>query len=98
MNKFLMTAACCVLLGGSAQAMSSDDCLSMWKTADTNADGILNGAEADRFSAALRTAGKTVDDKGTMTEAAFMDNCKTDVFVMASAEAGAPLKGANSFT
>ena len=98
MNRFLMAAACCLPLTGPAAAMSSDDCTSMWKTADTNSDGMLNGAEADRYSAAMRTAGKTLDSNGTMNEAAFMDNCKADVFAIATAETGAPLKGANSFT
>ena len=98
MNRVLMAAACCLPLTGPAAAMSSDDCTLMWKTADTNSDGMLNGAEADRYSAAMRTAGKTFDANGTMNEAAFMDNCKADVFAIATAETGAPLKGANSFT
>ena len=35
---------------------------------------------------------------GKIDQAAFMDACKADVYAPAKADAGAPLKGANSFT
>ena len=69
----------------------------MWKQADTNADGALSGAEADRYAASMRVASKTVDGD-TINEAIFLENCKADVFATAAVDEGAPLEGANSFT
>ena len=37
-------------------------------------------------------------EDGVITQAAFLENCKSDVFVTAAVEEGAPFKGANSFT
>jgi hypothetical protein len=35
---------------------------------------------------------------GKLTQVAFMEACKADVYAPAKVDAGAPLKGANSFT
>ena len=69
----------------------------MWKQADTNADGALSGAEADRYAASMRIANKTIAGD-TIDETVFLENCKTDVFTTAAVDEGAPLEGANSFT
>ena len=70
----------------------------MWKQADANSDGSLSGAEANRYSASMRVRDKTVPSDGTISKAAFLENCKSDVFTTAAVDAGAPLEGANSFT
>ena len=36
--------------------------------------------------------------EGWITQSGFMDACKADVYSARKPEAGAPLKGANSFT
>ena len=70
----------------------------MWKQADANNDGSLTGAEASRYAAWLRVKDKTVPADSTISEALFLENCKSDVFTTAAVDAGAPLEGANSFT
>jgi hypothetical protein len=79
-------------------AATDADCTAMWVQADTNGDGTLSGAEADRYSAWMRVANKTVPENGTITQAVFLENCKSDVFATTAVEEGAPFKGANSFT
>ena len=83
-------------LSTPVMALTDEECAAMWKSADANADGMISGAEADRYAAAMRVANKTVPD--SLDQAAFIDNCKADVFTTASTEEGAPLAGANSFT
>ena len=70
----------------------------MWKKADANADGVLSDAESTRYVALMRIGNKVYATEGKITQAEFMDACKADVYAPRKAEAGAPLKGANSFT
>jgi len=70
----------------------------MWKKADVNNDGVLSDAEAQRYSAAMRVAEKKLPANGKFDRTAFLDACKADVFIPRKVDAGAPLKGANSFT
>jgi hypothetical protein len=90
------------VIGGSltlpAYAATEAECQDMWKKADTNNDGVLSDAEAQRYSAAMRVAEKKLPSNGKFDQAAFLDACKADVFSQREADAGAPLKGANSFT
>lgn len=79
-------------------AATDADCAAMWVQADANGDGTLTGIEADRYSAWMRIANKSIPEDGVITQAAFLENCKADVFVTAAVEEGAPFKGANSFT
>ena len=97
--KYIFLAATALLgLSGPALAMSDADCATMWTQADANADGMLNGAESDRYAAWMRSAGKTVADDGSISQAVFTENCKADVYTTAAVDEGAPLSGANSFT
>jgi hypothetical protein len=98
MKAIFLTAAACLFVGGPAFAMTDAECNTMWTQADANGDGMLNGAEADRYMAMMRVANKTMVADGTMTETLFQENCKTDIFKTASVDEGAPLEGANSFT
>src|SRR6185503_18453546 len=98
MKKLFLIATGCLFLPAPAFAMTAEECTTMWKQADTNADGTLSGAEADRYAASMRVANKTVSKEGTIDEATFIENCKADVFTTAAVDEGAPLEGANSFT
>ena len=90
-----MVAAC---LAVPAYAATDAECQDMWKRADANRDGVLTDTEASRYVAALRVADRKLPADGRFTQAAFMDACRTDVFAPRRTDAGAPLKGANSFT
>jgi len=89
-------AATCVAM--PAYAATDAECNDMWKRADTNADGVLSDVEAQRYAAALRVREKTVPADGRINQATFIDACRSDAFAPRKADAGAPLKGANSFT
>jgi hypothetical protein len=100
MNKLISAAvgACALMFTSSiASAMTDAECLTAFKTADTNADGALSDAEGRRYFAAMRVAQRPVA-ADSMTQAAFMENCKADVFAAAATDAAAPLPGSNSFT
>ena len=81
-----------------AYAATDADCQAMWTKADVNKDGVLSDAEAMRYAAAMRVRETKMPTDGKLTQAAFMDACKADVYATAKVDAGAPLKGANSFT
>ena len=90
-----LTATCFVL---PAYAASEADCETMWKKADVNNDGTLSDTEAMRYAAAMRVHEYKMSADGKVTHANFLDACKTDVYAPKKIDAGAPLKGANSFT
>jgi hypothetical protein len=98
MRQLFLMATSCLFLSAPAFALTDEECTAMWKQADTNADGALSGAEADRYAASMRVANKSVAGAGTINEAIFLENCKADVFTTAAVDEGAPLEGANSFT
>lgn len=79
-------------------AASEGECRAMWKATDLDDDGVLSDAEARRYAAAMRVRDMKVPDDGKLTLASFLAACKADAYVPAKADAGAPLKGANSFT
>ncbi|MEQ1696971.1 MAG: hypothetical protein ABL901_14135 [Hyphomicrobiaceae bacterium] len=93
-----VACVCASLLSpATAFAMSDADCAAAWTKADANTDGKLTESEGARYYAGMRVANKPVTD-GALTKEAFAENCKADVFAMATPTAGAPLEGANSFT
>ncbi len=101
MNKksaLAVLAACCVAMPGAAFAASEADCAAQWKSADGNNDGVLVGPEADRYLAYYRVRAQVTPADGRITQDAFMQACKSDVFMAKAPEPGAPVKGANSFT
>lgn len=97
-SAFAVLAACCVAMPGIALAASDADCAAQWKSADGNSDGVLVGPEADRYLAYYRVRAQVTPAEGKITQDAFLQACKNDVFMAKAPEAGAPLKGANSFT
>jgi hypothetical protein len=90
-----LAAACAAL---PAYAATDAECTAMWKKADVNNDGMLSDTESMRYAAAMRVRETKLPTDGKLTQAAFIDACKADVYTMAKVDAGAPLKGANSFT
>ncbi len=90
-----LTATCFAI---PAFAASEADCEAMWKKADVNNDGTLTDAEAVRYAAAMRVHDYRVSADGKIAHANFIDACKSDVYAPKKIDAGAPLKGANSFT
>lgn len=81
-----------------AYAATDAECQAMWTKADVNKDGVLTDAEAMRYSAAMRVHDKKLGADGKLDQAAFVEACKADVYMMRKTDEGAPLKGANSFT
>jgi hypothetical protein len=100
MKRLMMAAlacACTGLLSHTAQAMTDAECAAEWSAADRNKDGFISVDEGARYYSALRIADKTVAD-GKLNQTDFMTNCRAGVFDKRNVDAGAPLKGANSFT
>lgn len=98
MKKLIMAvavAATCFSI--PAYAATDAECQAEWTKADVDKDGTLSDSESMRYSAAMRVHDKKMAD-GKLDKASFMEACKGDVYMMRKADAGAPLKGANSFT
>ena len=92
------SVACLFMLPPTlASALSDAECTVEWKKADAKNAGVLSEADANRYFAAMRVAGKPVAD-GKMTQAQFLEHCKAGLFTATKVEAGAPLTGSNSFT
>ena len=99
MTRFVAIAALAAIgFAAPTWAASDVECQDMWKKADADADGVLSDAESTRYIALMRIGNKVYATEGRITQAEFMDACKADVYAPRKAEAGAPLKGANSFT
>jgi len=99
MRKLLVAAALAASCAAvPAYAATDAECTAMWKKADVNNDGMLSDIESTRYAAAMRVRDTKMPPDGKLTQAAFMDACKADVYMMPKIDAGAPLKGANSFT
>lgn len=94
---WLIAAVGVAMTGTPAFAASESECISAWTKADANRDGFIQESEAARYFAALRVAGKQVNN-GQITQAVFVEHCKSGLFTTAKTEPGAPLPGANSFT
>jgi hypothetical protein len=89
-------AATCLAL--PAFAATDAECQTMWNKADANNDGVLSDTESLNYAAAMRVKDYKMTADGKLTQAAFIDACKADVYMPRKADEGAPLKGANSFT
>jgi len=99
MRKMMLVAATAVACAAMPVYAASDaDCQAMWTNADVNKDGVLSDAEAQRYAAAMRVHDEKAKVDGQINQASFLEACKADVYAPRSADAGAPLKGANSFT
>jgi hypothetical protein len=81
-----------------AYAATDADCQAEWTRADVNKDGMLSDSESMRYTAAMRVNQSKMAADGKLDKAAFIDACKSDAYAVRKTDAGAPLKGANSFT
>jgi hypothetical protein len=95
---FALAAVAAYVAGAPAFAATDAECQDMWKKADANSDGNVTGGESIRYTSFMRVAGMTVVTEGTITQVEFMNACKADAYKARQADAGAPLKGSNSFT
>jgi hypothetical protein len=100
MKKLLVAAALAATCAAALPAYAATDaeCQAMWTKADVNKDGTLSDTEAMRYAAAMRVREAKMTADGKIDQAAFMEACKADVYAPRTADEGAPLKGANSFT
>src|SRR5665213_3836233 len=99
MRKLLVVAALAATCTAvPAYAATDAECQAMWTKADVNKDGTLSGPESTRYAAAMRVHDKQMTTNGNLDQASFMQNCRGDVYRMHKTDAGAPLKGSNSFT
>jgi hypothetical protein len=99
MRRLLVVAALAATCAAMpAYAATDAECQAMWTKADVNKDGVLSDAESTRYAAAMRVRETKMSTDGRITQADFMNACKSDVYMPRKADAGAPLKGANSFT
>lgn len=94
----LVAAAAVACAAMPAYAANDAECQAMWTKADVNKDGVLSGAESARYQAAMRVHDEKAAVDGHLDHTAFLEACKADVFATRQTDAGAPLKGANSFT
>jgi hypothetical protein len=92
------TAAVAAMFALPAFAATDSECQDMWQKADVNHDGNLSDNEAQRYLAMMRVREHKLPPNNSLDRAAFLEACKGDVFAPQKADAGAPLKGANSFT
>ena len=92
-----MAASAIGVVTHSALAMTETECSAAWSAADKNRDGFISMDEGARYYAALRVADKRYEE-GKLNQTDFMTNCRAGAFDRRQIDAGAPLKGANSFT
>jgi hypothetical protein len=100
MRKYFAVAVIVAVTGVGLPAVAATDaeCQAMWKKADANKDGQLSDAEAQRYLAMMRVRERTLPADNRLDQAAFMNECKANVFVAQKLDSGAPLKGMNGFT
>ena len=100
MKKFVAVAAVVAgaFLSVPAVAATDAECTDMWKKADANSDGTLSDNESIRYVALMRVGNRTMAAEGRITQAEFMEACKSDAYAERANDPGAPLKGSNSFT
>ncbi len=95
---FTATAiASLLVLASPAVAMTDAECAASWTKTDVNKTGSVDETAARQYFAMLRVAGKPITE-GNLTQAMFLEHCKSGHFDAAMVEPGAPLEGANSFT
>ncbi len=93
-----LAVAAASIVATPALAATDAECQDMWTKADSDKDGKLTGMEGVRYIAFMRINDRMLVTEGTVTQAEFMQACKADTYKPRQNDAGAPLKGANSFT
>jgi hypothetical protein len=68
------------LLAGSAEAATDQECQSLWKTLDVNANGALEATEDTRgYSAAMQKSGVHLANPSVVSRDEFLGYCKTSI-------------------
>lgn len=81
----------------AAQEANAQSCEAQFATWDVDGNGVLSEAEAPAIFARARLEGLTIAESG-YAKAEFLTACTENRFAPQTAETGAPLEGANSFT
>ena len=99
MKKIMTVVAVTAWMAVPAFAATDAECDAMWKNANKSGSGVLTESEAMRYTAAMRVREyKMMPTDGKVTRDVFINACKADMYAPRTADSGAPLKGANSFT
>jgi hypothetical protein len=84
MNAFKTALAAAAILAlpmtAAHAAMTAEQCAAMFKTADTNADGMLGAGEAEKYETAMSTTDMKVAAAGTVTMDEFNKSCMAGTF------------------
>lgn len=88
-------AALATLLGAPAWGLSERACSEFWTKADADGDGMLKGAEASGYLAAIRRDGRIAPDNGHIGRPRFMQQCRAGVYA-ARGDPKAPLTEAQA--
>jgi hypothetical protein len=97
-NLIAVAALAATCLSLPAFAASDAECNAMWNGIKKSNADVLTESESMRYAAAMRVRDYKLPADGKLTRAVFLDACKADVYAPQTADSGAPLKGANSFT
>lgn len=81
---------------GPAFALTDAECQANWTKLDAGGAGYVTAEQAASIYAGARVAGQAPGDR--ITKQQYLDWCKAGHFNLRATDAGAPLKGANSFT
>mgnify|MGYP001769712924 FL=1 len=84
------------LAASPAFALTDAECEANWTKLDAAGAGYVTPDQAASIYAGARVAGQTPGDR--VTKQQYLDWCKAGHFNLRATDAGAPLKGANSFT
>lgn len=99
-NNFILgvtaLAFCTFSISASAKT-SAADCETRYTSLDTGHVGYLTDKEGEQYFAFYRLGNKTLADN-KLTKDQFLADCTAGFYDNAAVDAGAPLKGANSFT
>jgi hypothetical protein len=101
-KRTMAVALAVVCVSAPAFAATDAECAAMWTKVNASNSPTLTEAESARYWAAIRVHDYKLKTKaaadGKMTRDTYIEACKADVYAPRKAEAGAPLKGSNSFT
>ncbi|MBX3500759.1 MAG: hypothetical protein KF889_15025 [Alphaproteobacteria bacterium] len=80
MKSLAGAAVIAVFLAGPAWGLSERACSRIWTKADTDGDGVLKGAEASDYLAAIRRDGRVAPANGHIRRPRFMHHCRVGVY------------------
>ena len=93
----VVTASCSFVAGAVAAGTSAADCAVAWSGADTNKDGTITDAEADRYFGQLNSSQLPVAGQ-VMTKDQFYQICHPERVGLNAPNPGAPFRGENKIS